>query len=208
MFSEIEKILKLITNQGFEAYVVGGFVRDYLLDRDSNDVDICTNAKVNDLIKIFPQGKVNYLQAGLSFKTKDKTYTISTFRLEKNYHKRTPKDIQFIDDVILDLKRRDFTINTLLLDKDLQIHDYLNGKADILTKTIREVADVTTDALRILRAIRLATVLNFTIDAALDIKLKQNAYLINNLSKARIEDEIDKILSSDNWEYGFFLLKK
>ena len=205
---EVKEILNKINNNNYECFVVGGFVRDYLLNRHTTDVDICTNALVSDLIKIFPEGVVNYLNAGIEFKTELANYTISTYRKESNYQKRTPQNIEFIEDVKQDLKRRDFTINTILLDKDFKVIDYLGGVNDLKNSLIKEVADITVDPLRILRAIRLATTLNFQITSDLDKKIMANSHLVKNLSSKRIKEETLKIINSTNYRYGFNLLKK
>ncbi|MBR1413591.1 MAG: CCA tRNA nucleotidyltransferase [Bacilli bacterium] len=208
MFDEIKKVLERLEQHNFEAYVVGGFIRDYLLERETNDVDICTNASCGELANIFPGSKANYLKSGIKFRIGDNVYEISTYRTESNYRKRTPQNINFINDVEQDLVRRDFTINALLMDKDLQIYDYHNSKIDLLNGIIRELADVTEDPLRILRAIRFATILDFKIEEELDKKIKENSSLVDELSNNRIMSEVEMIINSSNWQYGYNLLKR
>lgn len=207
----INNILSKIEREGFEIFIVGGFVRDYILGKKSYDIDICTNATPKELIKLFPNSKLTNI-GGIAFKIKKYNFEISTYREELAYENRRPIKISFINNIKKDLNRRDFTINTILMDKKGHIIDYLNGLKDLREKQIKIVGDINQklkeDPLRIMRAIRFACILNFNIEASLKNAIKENSYLISKLSSARIKEELDKILLSENVLYGLELLKE
>lgn len=212
MNSNIEKILKKIENNGFEAYVVGGFVRDNLLGIYTTDVDICTNALPKDIIRIFKVKKETENYGSVSLNDGTYNYDITTYRKESFYENRRPQSIEYTNNLILDIKRRDFTINSLCMSSSGQIFDYLNGKKDIKSKTIRVIGDVDTklteDPLRIMRAVGFAAVLDFKLDSKIISFIKNNKNLIESLSFTRKREELDKIFSSRNALNGLNLLKK
>ena len=113
------KVLNIIEDNSYEAYIVGGFVRDYIMGIKSNDVDITTNAKPKELINIFPNASLdNALYGSITLYYNDIRFEITTYRRESNYDDlRHPDTISYIDDIKTDLKRRDFTINTICMDK-------------------------------------------------------------------------------------------
>ena len=207
------KVLNIIEDNSYEAYIVGGFVRDYIMGIKSNDVDITTNAKPKDLIKIFPNASIdNELYGSVTIYYNNIRFEITTYRKENCYFdNRHPLEITYVKDLITDLKRRDFTINTICMDKFGNIVDLLNFKDDINKKIIRTVADpmksFSTDALRILRAIRFATTLNFELSSSVVEAIKENKYLLRDLSFHRKKEELDKIFSSANIDVGINLLK-
>lgn len=206
------KILKRIEEHGFKAYIVGGFVRDQHLQRESADIDICTNATPKDLKMIFQNAllpKESY--GGVTIIYNKIRFEITTFRKEKKYeNNRIPVKIEYIDNLLEDLKRRDFTINTLCIDSNNNELDLLKAKTDLNNKIIRTVGNpkhkLKEDSLRILRAIRFATILNFEIDKKLKKYIKKYAYLLKKLSYYRKKEELDKIFASTNVEYGMKLL--
>jgi tRNA nucleotidyltransferase/poly(A) polymerase len=210
MNKTLKEILNTLNKNGFEAYIVGGYVRDFLLGYESNDYDICTNAKMQDLIKLF-SGNVNKY-GSLNIKLNDGNIDITTYRKESNYENRRPTSISYTSLLDEDLLRRDFTINTICMDKEGKIIDKLNGLEDLNNKVIRMVLDedskIIDDPLRILRAIRFATLLNFKIDKKLEVSICKNASLIKNLSGYRIKEELSKILLSKNFRYGLDLMNK
>ena len=214
MYNASIEILKKINNNGFKAYVVGGYVRDLYLHRKSVDVDICTNATPKELKDIFGNAmlpSVNY--GSVTVRYKKIRFEITTFRKDIKYdNNRTPLKIKYIDNVIDDLKRRDFTINTLCMDLNGEIFDFLNIKEDLDNKIIRMVGSpkkkLKEDSLRILRAIRFATVLNFQIEDSLKRYIKKYGYLVKKLSYYRKKEELEKIFTSKNAEYGIGLLKE
>ncbi len=211
MNREIKKTLAYIEKKGFEAYIVGGFVRDKLIGKNTYDVDICTNALPKDLHSIFPVHTQNNY-GGFNIKVNKFNIDITTYRKELRYEGRKPVEIKYINNLLEDLKRRDFTINTICMNTNGKIIDLLDAKKDIKKRVIKNVGDennkLVEDPLRILRAIRFATVLNFSIDENLRSAIKNKAYLVKTLSSERIRGELNKILLSSNFEYGLMLLKE
>lgn len=213
MDDKIKEILEMITNNGFKAYVVGGYVRDYLRKIKTNDIDICTNARVKDLMEIFKDYKVTPLEYGnILLETKDYLYEITTFRKDIDYINNRKPIIEYVDTLEEDITRRDFTVNSICMDKDGKIIDLLNGKKDLNKKIIRTIGDpyfkIKQDSLRILRAIRFASCLNFKIEDNLKNAIKENKDLLKDLSYERKKEELTKIFTSDNKAYGIKLLKE
>ena len=129
MNDKIKEILEMITNKGFKAYVVGGYVRDYLRKIKSIDVDICTNARVKDLMEIFKDYKITSLEYGnILLETKDYLFEITTFRKDIDYINNRKPIIEYVDTLEEDITRRDFTVNSICMDKDGKIIDLLNVK--------------------------------------------------------------------------------
>lgn len=205
-------VLNMITSCGYSAYLVGGYVRDYLLGIKSNDVDICTNATPKELVEIFKNAKIPREDYGaVTITYKNIRYEITTFRKEVQYiNNRRPGEIYYIDSLEEDLLRRDFTINTICMDSDENIIDLLNGRRDLEEKIIRAVGDsdkkFSEDALRILRAVRFATKLNFKLDDAVILSIKKNKKYLRNISYERKREELDKIFTSSNNKAGIKLL--
>lgn len=208
------ELLKKIEEQGFEAYIVGGFVRDYLLGILSSDVDINTSATPKEIKDIFKDaclpnedyGSVTVIYEQIRFE-------ITTYRKELSYiGNRRPSSIEYIKDLKEDLKRRDFTINTLCMDSKGQVIDLLNGKKDLDNRLIVCVNNPFTsfsdDALRILRAVRFATVLNFQLATDIKTNIIATKGLLQNLSYDRKKEELKKIFTSENKQYGISLLKE
>lgn len=206
------KILKELTEHSYKAYIVGGFVRDQLLGIESNDIDITTNATPKEVKEIFEDsclptedyGSVTVCKKGINFE-------ITTFRKEIEYQdNRKPVEVKYIDDLYTDLIRRDFTINSLCMDDQGNIIDFLNGKEDIDNKLIRTIGDAnqkfSEDALRILRAVRFSTVLDFKLSDEVVSEIKENKYLVKNLSYFRKKSELEKIFISPNRKSGIKLL--
>ena len=214
MYKTALELLKQINSNGYKAYIVGGYPRDLYLNRESLDVDICTNATPKDLRKIFGDIMLPKESYGSVTVVKNKIrFEITTFRRDIKYeNNRTPLEIEYINDLEADLKRRDFTINTLCIDSEGNTIDLLDGKEDLDNKLIKMVGDpdvkLMEDALRILRAIRFAVTLNFKIDKELKESIKKNRYLLKNLSYFRKKDELDKIFTSPNVSYGIDLIKE
>ena len=207
-------ILKKINNNGFLAYLVGGYPRDLYIDRVSIDYDICTNATPKELKEIFGNSILPAEQYGsVTLISHSNRFEITTFRKDIKYlNNRKPIEIEYIDNLLDDLKRRDFTMNTMCIDSEGIIIDLLNGKDDIDKKLIRTVghADlkIYEDSLRILRAIRFATVLDFNLDEDLKKAIKKHKCLLKNLSYYRKKEELDKIFSSPNRDKGIGLIKE
>jgi len=208
----IKNVLNKIEENGFSAYVVGGYVRDYLLGKKSLDVDICTNALPKDLHQIFPGNNNSNNYGGFNLRIKNYNIDITTFRKEISYENRRPVEVEYINSLEEDIKRRDFTINSICMDKTEKIIDLVDGIKDLNNCVIKMNGDIKRrleeDPLRILRAIRFASILNFKLDQELEKSIKENSQIINNLSKTRIKQELDKILLNKNFKVGLGLLKK
>lgn len=211
--NKIKIVLEKIINKGFAAYVVGGFVRDYLLGRETYDVDISTSAEPKDIRDIFDLSNASDDNYG-SIYIKDKLYNydITTFRKELKYANRKPVEYQFVDSIEEDIQRRDFTINALYMDIDGNIYDKVGGQQDLEDKIIRVVGNIEEkmieDPLRLLRAIRFASTLDFQLDSNLETYIKQNKQLISTLSYTRRKEELDKIFKSQNCLAGIKLIEK
>ena len=208
------KVLNIIEDNSYEAYIVGGFVRDYVMGIKSNDVDITTNARPKDLIKIFPNANIdNEVYGSVTVYLNNIRFEITTYRDDGNYlDNRHPDTINYVNDLKTDLKRRDFTINTICMDKALNIVDSLSCRTDIDNKIIKTVINPLTsfkiDSLRILRAIRFATTLDFELAKEVKEAIIQSKYLLKDLSINRKKEELDKIFSSPNIEKGIILIKE
>ncbi len=211
MNKEVKKILLILEKAGFEAYVVGGFVRDKIIGITSVDIDVCTNALPKDIHVLFPCENINSY-GNCNFKIKQFNIDITTYRKELRYAGRKPVEIKYINNLVEDLHRRDFTMNTLCMNKNGKIIDLLDAKKDIKNKVIRSLGDADNkfveDPLRILRAIRFATTHDFNIDLELEKSIINNVNLVKTLSSERIRSELSKIFHSKNYEKGVNLLKK
>lgn len=206
----MDKVIKSVLdelNKEYEAYLVGGYVRDYLLGIKTYDVDICTTALPKDIYSIFNICANNY--GGSKLIVDNYNIDITTFRKDSHYNKRRPMEVEYITDLMTDLKRRDFTINTICMDKDGKIIDLLNGIDDLNNRLIKMIGDnevrLEEDPLRILRAIRFATVLDFDLDEELIKAIKKKYKLVSTLSKDRVKSEFSKILMSPNFKKGLKL---
>ena len=208
------KVLKRLVDNGYQAYIVGGFVRDYILNRESYDVDICTDATPKEIKEVFNEVSIPKFEYGsIYLKLQNIDYEITTFRKEIKYeHNRKPVEVEYIKDFKEDLLRRDFTVNTICMDKDGNIVDLLDGVSDLNKKLIRTIKDPDTvlkeDALRIIRAVRFATVLNFKLDEELKKAIINNKSLLQTLSYERKKEELTRILTSEYKEYGISLIKE
>ncbi len=215
---EIKKILEKLNQAGFEAYAVGGCVRDFLLKKKPNDWDITTQAKPAEIQKIFPNSFYENKFGTVTVKTKSKEKSlkeieITTFRTEKNYSdKRHPQNICFALTCKDDLSRRDFTINALAADHEGKIIDLFNGQKDLQNKIIRAVGEppkrFNEDALRMIRAVRLATELDFKIEPKTIGAIKKNSSWLQAIAKERIRDELIRIIMSRQPEKGIELLRE
>ena len=213
MNNTVLELLKKIESNGFEAYIVGGYPRDLYMGKETNDYDICTNATPMEIKQIFSNSSLKREQYGsVTLFYNDLRFEITTFRKDiKYYNNRKPVEIEYINDLMEDLKRRDFIINTICINSNGEYVDLLNGKIDIDKKIIRTVGDaykkIEEDSLRILRAVRFATVLDFELDKRLIDAIIKYKYLLKNLSYYRKKEELDKIFSSLNCMKGIKLIK-
>ncbi|MCD8878651.1 CCA tRNA nucleotidyltransferase [Staphylococcus kloosii] len=204
LFEDAKPIIKKIKEQGFEAYFVGGSVRDYLMNKDIHDIDITTSATPDEIESIFPKtvpigkehGTINVL-------FNNSSYEITTFRTEEEYvNHRKPNGVVFVRDLYEDVKRRDFTINAIAMDEEYTIIDYFNGKADIEAENIKTVGHAEErfeeDALRIIRGLRFQSQLAFTLDNKTFEGMQSKIQNIEYLSIERIIVEFKKLFSGKN----------
>ena len=209
--SGVEYIMKKLKDSGYEAYIVGGAVRDSLLGYEPKDWDLATNATPDKVMDIFDKTIPTGEKFGtITVDVEGELFEVTTYRLETDYDGRRPNVVSFSTNLLDDLKRRDFTINAMALDLNGKLIDTFNGKEDLEKKVIRCVGNsaerINEDRLRALRAIRFANKYNFRIDAELyDVLFEVS---IDNLSVERIREEFNKILFSDTPVYGFFELEK
>ncbi len=214
---EIQHILKQLENAGYNAYAVGGCVRDILRGKEPQDWDVTTNATPDKIQEIFPDSFYENPFGTVTVKTDSEDPTlqgiqITPYRIEAKYtDKRHPEEIRFADKIEDDLSRRDFTINAIALDRKGTVLDLFNGRDDLGQKLIRAVGvpedRFGEDALRILRAIRLATTLGFEIEEKTQRAIRQNAAWLRAISKERIRDEFIKIIMAPRAHDGIELLR-
>lgn len=208
MYNKAIEVLKIFNEHGFLAYIVGGYPRDTLLGIETKDIDICTDAKPKEIIELFDTDEIKETGYGSVRVIYKKTkFDVTTFRKDVKYEdNRKPVKIKYIKDIKKDLLRRDFTINTICIDKDENYIDMLKGKADIEKKIIKTVGNpkykIKEDTLRILRAIRFATTLEFDIENKTKLYLKKYGSQLMKLSNSRKKEELSKIFSSKNKELG------
>lgn len=210
---KIKNILERLEDNGFTAYVVGGFVRDYILGQETYDVDIATSAEPKDVMRIFDLTSANDDNYGSVFlKDKIYNYDITTYRKELRYENRKPVEYEFVDSIEEDIIRRDFTINSLYMDKTGKIYDTVDGKKDLEDKVIKMIGNINDkmqeDPLRLLRAVRFSANLDFELESNLKNYIKQNTQLLRLLSYTRKKEELDKIFSSPNNIKGIKLLSE
>ena len=214
MYNATIKVLEKINTNGYEAYVVGGYPRDIYLGRKSSDVDICTNATPKDIKDIFKNVILPTNEYGSVTVIYNKVrFEITTYRKDLKYiNNRIPSKVRYTDDLFEDLRRRDFTINTLCMNSNGEIIDVLGIKEDLDSRIIKTVGDaknkISEDSLRILRAIRFSTILDFELDKDLKKAIKKYGYLLQKLSYYRKKEELDKIFTSKNVCRGVRLLLK
>lgn len=211
---EVKQIIDTFYKNNYEAYMVGGCVRDSLLGKTPKDYDVTTSAKPEVTQALFEKTIPTGLQHGtVTIMLNNEAFEVTTYRTEGTYiDNRRPEHVNFVSDIKEDLARRDFTINAFAYnDKDYLI-DYFDGMSDLKNKIIRTVGNPNDrfqeDALRMLRAIRFSCQLDFSIDMETFKAISLNKALIKNISVERIRDELCKILISDNPSKGIELLRK
>ena len=200
-FNSAINILEKFNEAGYEAYFVGGCVRDYLLNDDFSDIDITTNALPDEVKKIFRKSIDTGIQHGtVTILVNGDNFEVTTFRTEDDYiDHRTPEKVEFVSDLKEDLDRRDFTINAMALDSKGELYDYHCGEKDLRNKIIKTVNNPNErffeDALRMLRAFRFSSKLGFEIEENTLKAIKNNAELIKFVSIERIVNEFRKLLT-------------
>ena len=200
-----KQLMKILLDAGYEAYVVGGCVRDFLLGREPHDWDICTNALPEQMKECFANYHV--IETGLQHGTLTVMvdhigYEITTYRTDGAYtDHRHPDSVQFVSRLQEDLMRRDFTINAMAADISGKIRDFYDGQFDLKHKLIRCVGDpnkrFTEDPLRILQAMRFESKLGFTVEESTEDAMRRHRCLLQHISAERINSELTGILMGD-----------
>ncbi|HAV11568.1 MAG TPA: hypothetical protein DCX32_03425 [Candidatus Moranbacteria bacterium] len=216
--SQVLAVLEKIKGAGFGAYVVGGCVRDLIMDRNPKDWDVATNAKPEDIVRIFGENETFYENKffTVGIKTEDPLIGIievTTYRTESGYSdKRRPDEVVAAETLAEDLGRRDFTMNAIALgtNKEISIVDPFDGQKDIEKKIIRTVGEAkdrfSEDALRMMRAIRFHSELGFDIEKETLSAIKEHSKLIEHVAFERIRDEFSRIILSANPTEGIEML--
>lgn len=203
-----KKIINALSEKGFDSYVVGGCVRDFLLGKPVSDTDIATSALPKETEEILNSKHIKVVETGIKHGTVtaviDKTpYEITTFRTDGDYKdSRRPESVEFVRDIKEDLKRRDFTVNAMAYSENAGLIDLFGGREDLENRIIRAVGDpdkrFKEDALRIMRALRFSSVLGFRIEENTKKALFDNRFLLNHIASERIFTELLKLLSGKN----------
>ncbi len=206
MPKDVKDIIGKLTEAGFEAYAVGGCVRDSILKRNPDDWDITTNARPEQVKEIFKRTIDTGIQHGTVTVMVDKTgYEVTTYRIDGEYEDgRHPKSVEFSSELVEDLKRRDFTINAMAYNEKDGLRDEFGGISDIRKGMVRCVGSpeerFTEDALRMMRAVRFSAQLGFAIHRETLAAIKKLAPNIKKVSMERIQVELIKTLMSDKPE--------
>ncbi len=219
---EVKSIVNKLEKAGFESYIVGGCSRDFLIGQDPNDWDVATLAKPEEIQKVFPDNFYENKFLTVTVRTKSrkaslKEIEVTTFRAEAKYtDKRHPDQVSFSKSVVEDLARRDFTIDAIAIrlkpKSKIEIIDPFGGQKDLEAKIIKAVGNANNrfseDALRLMRAVRLATTLGFQIEPETKAAIIKNANLLKSISIERIRDELIKIIDPDKAAEGIELLRE
>ena len=216
--------MRELRQAGHSAYLAGGCVRDFLLDRKPSDYDVATSARPEEVMSLFPQTYavgaqfgvvlIPVLQDGPDGTPDNYAIEVATFRSDGRYTDgRHPDQVQFSSDARTDVQRRDFTINGLLLDPVTQeVLDYVGGQEDLKNQIIRTIGDprerFAEDKLRVLRAVRFAARFGYTIEPATFHAVREMASQIHQVSRERIRDEILKMLTEGRARRAFELLEQ
>lgn len=207
-FQKALPILKNIESAGFQAYFVGGSVRDHILGLPIHDVDIATSAYPEEIKSIFKHTVDTGIKHGtVTVLVGDSSYEITTFRTESGYQDyRRPDKVTFVRSLTDDLKRRDFTINALAVDHNGNVVDKFDGLTDLKNQLIKAVGIAEErfheDALRMMRAVRFQAQLDFKIEKKTKIAIKDNASLLEKIAIERIHEEFVKMLFGQSWKKG------
>lgn len=207
------EVVRRLRRHHFQAYLVGGCVRDLVMGREPKDYDVSTDAIPDQVLRLFPEGLTVGAQFGVIIVPRaEGNVEVATFRSDRRYTDgRHPSEVRYAKTPEEDVRRRDFTINGLLYDpvRD-QVLDYVGGQADIRARRIRSIGDPRArfheDRLRMLRAVRFAARFGFSLDAAAQAAIRKLAPLIREVSLERVRDEILKILTEGQARRGLELL--
>ena len=203
---DCQKVLKILNHKNETSRIVGGYVRNYIRNIETKDIDIATKLIPDEVISLLSKAGIKTVPTGLSHGTisafiNDQTFEITTLRKDTNYDGRHA-DIEFTDDWAVDASRRDFTINAIYMNSDGDIYDPFDGISDLNSGTVKFIGDpekrIKEDYLRILRYYRFLSIYDSSVDSETRRLIKKNASSIVNLSSERIHMEFFKILDNDN----------
>ncbi len=204
---KVEQIIRTIQGAGFDAYAVGGCIRDSILGRTPSDWDITTSARPEEVKKLFPRTVDTGIRHGtVTVMIQKEGFEVTTYRIDGEYEdSRHPKEVTFTANLTEDLKRRDFTVNAMAYNDKEGLIDVFGGMKDIEEKIIRCVGEAaerfSEDALRVMRAVRFSAQLGYTIDEKTKDAIKELAPTLKNISAERIQTELIKIAVSPNPDY-------
>lgn len=195
----------MFKTKGFGLFLVGGTVRDILLHHELDDMDLATDATPEEMKTILSEYKVDYTFAkfgSIKLIYEDVKFDITTLRKENAYKdSRHPGNIEFVKELSIDVKRRDFTVNAMYMDLNFKLIDYVNGENDLNKGVLRMVGNadkrIIEDPLRIIRAIRFSLTYNLTLDKELENSIFKNIKLVEKLNIKKVEQDIKKIKCSD-----------
>jgi tRNA nucleotidyltransferase (CCA-adding enzyme) len=211
----VHELMAVLWRAGHSAYVVGGSLRDVLLGREPFDWDLTTDARPDQILTLFPEAVYENAFGTVAVRHAGRLYEVTTFRTDHDYTDfRRPHRVEFGDSVEVDLARRDFTANAVAWGAQAGgqpgLVDPHGGRADIAARTLRAVGDPKArfeeDALRMVRAVRLAATLGFSIEPATLAGIEANADLVRYLSGERIQTELSKLLAAERPSVGLRLL--
>ncbi|EKY3985783.1 CCA tRNA nucleotidyltransferase [Listeria innocua] len=214
VFLKALPVLQKLTTAGFEAYFVGGSVRDYLLNRPISDVDIATSAFPEEVKEIFQSTYDTGIAHGtVTVRENKECYEVTTFRTEGTYEDfRRPSEVTFIRSLEEDLLRRDFTMNAIAMDENFKLHDPFSGQLAIQNKEIKAVGKASErfheDALRMMRAVRFLSQLDFQLDKETETALANQIALLQHTSVERITVEWIKMMKGQAVKRAIGLLLK
>ncbi|MDX8046140.1 CCA tRNA nucleotidyltransferase [Gracilibacillus sp. S3-1-1] len=206
LFRLAQQVVQQIKDHGFQAYIVGGAVRDLILDRAVDDIDIATSAHPDDIMNIFSKVIPTGIEHGtVMVRHQHESFEVTTFRTESNYSDfRRPDKVDFVTNLNEDLARRDFTMNAIAMDQSLQLVDPYQGRQAIEEKIIRTVGDprdrFLEDPLRMMRAIRFQAQLGFSIDSQALTAITENGSLLAKIAVERVAMEWEKMLKGSFFE--------
>ena len=215
MFDAAKKIMADMQRLGFEAYIVGGAVRDFLLGIPVHDIDLCTDARPEQVMAVFPRVKPTGVNYGTVTVITDDglLFEVTTYRTEGKYSDgRRPDSVQFTPSLKEDLSRRDFTVNAMAMDQGENIIDPFGGRTDLVNGQLRAVGDPKVrfeeDGLRILRGNRLMCQLNFRIEEKTEEAMRMSRHRLQNLAIERVANEIKKMMETTFASLGWNTLNK
>lgn len=204
MLQEAKSVLDVLTNNGYQAYFVGGWVRDRVAGREGKDIDIATSATPEEVVRLFPRTAPTGLQHGtVTVICAKHTFEVTTFRTESQYERfRRPKEVRFVDDLREDLQRRDFTMNAMAMDREERLIDPFGGQQDLRDGVLRCVGDprerFAEDALRMLRCIRFAAEYGLTVEPRTWQALLAEREKLAHIAMERVRSEWERMIAGSD----------